>query len=266
MNHLLRQLAPVTEGGWAQLDEEATQRLGVTLAARKLVDFAGPYGWEHSASNLGRVKNLAAELPEVVSRQRVVLPLVELRSPFRLSRAELADRDRGAPDVNLRSLDEAARRIGVAENRAVFHGLEEAGITGIADGSPHTRIPLGEECEDYPRLVATAVEALRTVGIGGPYGLALSPENYTGVIETAEHGGYPLLEHLHRILEGPVVWAPGVGGAVVVSQRGGDFLFESGQDVSIGYDHHDAEAVHLYLQESFTLRIATAEAAVWLTP
>jgi uncharacterized linocin/CFP29 family protein len=51
-----------------------------------------------------------------------------------------------------------------------------------------------------------------------------------------------------------------------VSLRGGDFLFESGQDLSIGYDHHDAEAVHLYLEESFSFRVATAEAAVALTP
>jgi len=30
------------------------------------------------------------------------------------------------------------------------------------------------------------------------------------VAETAEHGGYPLFDHLHKILGGPIVWAPGV--------------------------------------------------------
>jgi uncharacterized linocin/CFP29 family protein len=62
------------------------------------------------------------------------------------------------------------------------------------------------------------------------------------------------------------VWAPGVDGAVVVSQRGGDFLFECGEDLSIGWDSHDAESVDLYLVESFTFRVATPEAAVALTP
>jgi uncharacterized linocin/CFP29 family protein len=61
------------------------------------------------------------------------------------------------------------------------------------------------------------------------------------------------------------VWAPGVNGAVVLSVRGGDFLFESGQDLSVGYDSHDADAVRLYLEESFSFRVATAEAAVALT-
>jgi uncharacterized linocin/CFP29 family protein len=101
-------------------------------------------------------------------------------------------------------------------------------------------------------------------GISGPYGLALAPAIYKGVIETTEHGGYPLFEHLRKILDGPLVWTPGVDGAVVVSLRGGDFLLECGQDIAIGYDSHDAEVVRLYLVESFSFRVATPEAAVAL--
>jgi uncharacterized linocin/CFP29 family protein len=70
------------------------------------------------------------------------------------------------------------------------------------------------------------------------------------------------MQHLQEILGGPIVWAPGVNGGVVVSLRGGDFLFESGQDLSIGYEAHDADAVQLYLEESFSFRVATPEAAV----
>jgi uncharacterized linocin/CFP29 family protein len=57
-----------------------------------------------------------------------------------------------------------------------------------------------------------------------------------------------------------------VNGAVVVSFRGGDFRFESGQDFAIGYDRHDAEAVYLYIEESFSFLVATPEAAVPLNP
>ena len=85
------------------------------------------------------------------------------------------------------------------------------------------------------------------------------------MIETTEHGGYPLFEHLRQILGGPFVWAPGVDRAVVLSLRGGDFLFDCGQDVAIGYDRHDGQAVSLYLVESFTFRVAGREAAVALT-
>jgi len=127
-------------------------------------------------------------------------------------------------------------------------------------------MPLGEQADTYPRSVAGAVEQLLQSGIGGPYGLALGPDEYTRVIETTEHGGYPLLDHLRKILGGPIVWAPGVEGAVILSLRGGDFLFESGQDLAIGYERHDAEAVHLYLEESFSFVVATPEAGVALSP
>ncbi len=266
MNHLLRGHAPISEGGWNLLDREARERLTPALAARKLVDFTGPLGWEHSATNLGRTAPLGSSPSEgVAARRREVLPLVEVRADFELRREELRDADRGAEDVDLGALDQAAHRMAVAENRAVFHGWPGS-IGGIAPASTHDPIPLGEAPDDYPQRVAGAAERLLCSGITGPYALALGRGQYRRVAETAEHGGYPLLDHLHKILEGPIVWAPGLEGAVVLSLRGGDFLFESGQDLSIGYDSHDAEVVRLFLEQSFSFRVATPEAAVVLTP
>jgi uncharacterized linocin/CFP29 family protein len=62
------------------------------------------------------------------------------------------------------------------------------------------------------------------------------------------------------------VWAPGVEGAVVVSLRGGDFVLDVGQDLSIGYLEHTAESVRLYLEESFTFRVLEGDACVCLNP
>ena len=120
--------------------------------------------------------------------------------------------------------------------------------------------------ERYPRHVAKAVEALLSIGISGPYGLALGPDGYTSLVETTEHGGLIVFDHIRQILQGQIVWAPGVQGAVVLSLRGGDFVFEAGEDLSLGYDHHDADNVYLYLEESFTFRSITPEAAVMLSP
>lgn len=266
MNHLLRSLAPISESGWKMLDDEARERLEPALAARRLVDFSGPHGWEYSATSLGRTKPLdAAPCDGVTGVQRRVLPLVEVRADFELSRTELRDADRGADDADLEALDRAAHQIAVAENKAVFHGWHGA-MAGIEEATPHAPIPLGEAPDDYPRRVAAAVERLLQAGVAGPYGLALGGEQYRLVVEGAEHGGYPLLEHLRKILEGPIVWAPGVGGALVLSLRGGDFRFESGQDLSIGYDGHDGDVVRLYLEESFSFHVVTPEAAVTLTP
>jgi uncharacterized linocin/CFP29 family protein len=266
MNHLLRSIAPISDAGWELLDEETRERAKPALAARKLVDFSGPHGWHHSATNLGRTDGLASAPSEgVAGLQRRVLPLAEVRANFELSRGELRDADRGADDTDLTALDQAAHQIATAENVAVFHGWQGV-TTGIGEASPHEQTRLGDDTDGYPRQVAGAVERLLSSGITGPYGLALGPEQYRRVVETAEHGGYPLLDHLRKILEGPIVWAPGVKGAVVLSLRGGDFVFESGQDLSIGYDSHDDEVVRLYLEESFSFHVATPEAAVALKP
>jgi uncharacterized linocin/CFP29 family protein len=131
MNHLLRPLAPISDAGWELLDREARERLGPALAARKLVDFLGSLGWEHSATNLGRTTPLdSAPCEGVAGLQRRVLPLIEVRADFELHRAELRDADRGADDTDLEALDKATHQLAVAENAAVFHGWRGA-ITGL---------------------------------------------------------------------------------------------------------------------------------------
>jgi uncharacterized linocin/CFP29 family protein len=271
MDHLLRDMAPVSAAGWQLLDAEARDRLTAHLAARRLVDVSGPHGWDHSAADLGRVEPLKSAPVEptrhdVRLRQRRVLPLAEVRVPFTVSRSELDDADRGADDLEFDDLDRAARDAALLENRAVFHGWPDAGITGIAETSPYATPVLGKDAAVYPQVVATAVDTLREAGISGPYGLAICPSGYTRIVETTENGGLLVFDHLRRVLGGgKVVRCPGLDGAVVLSLGGGDFFLELGQDLSIGYSHHDADTVSLYLEESFTFRVAEPDAAIALT-
>lgn len=265
IDHLLRDHAPISSASWALIDHEARERLISGLGARKLVDFTGPNGWQHSATNLGRVEQVdISPVVGVSASRRLTLPLTEVRSEFTLSRSELRSGDRGAQDVDLASLDEAALRMAEAENVAVFHGWEEVGMTGIASASPYADVARVGDLSDYPSRVARAVEQLLRNGVAGPYGLAVGPADYTAIVETTEHGGYLVFDHVKKILNGPIVWAPGVRGGVVLSLRGGDFLFDSGQDLSVGYDWHDRDSLHLYLEQSFSFRVATPEAAIGL--
>lgn len=265
MNHLLRDLAPVSEAGWEAIETEAKQRLSTYLAARKLVEFDGPGGWPLSAVNLGRVQDIGGPVDAVSAKLRQVSPLVELRAEFTVSRTELDDAERGAMDLDLDDLDAAAERIALAENGAVFLGYREAGIPGIIERSSHEPVALDSRIERYPNSIAKAVDVIRQSGIGGPYGLAVSPEDYTRIIETTEHGGYPLLDHLRQILGGPVVWTPGIEGGFVLSLRGGgDFVLHSGEDMSIGYVNHDSQSIRLYFEESFSFRVNEPDASVLL--
>ena len=95
--------------------------------------------------------------------------------------------------------------------------------------------------------------------------MLLGADAYTGLSETSDHG-YPVLEHVKRLVDGEIIWAPAIAGAFVLTTRGGDFGLHIGQDVSIGYLSHTDAVVRLYLQETFTFLLLTTEAAVALAP
>jgi uncharacterized linocin/CFP29 family protein len=265
MDNLFRELAPISSAAWEEIEEEAKRTLKLTLAARKLVDFTGPLGWATSAVELGRTESLrSGPRGGVEARLREVQPLVELRVPFELSRRELDSVDRGGKAPDLGAVTDAARTIAMAEDQAVFHGFPSGRIEGVAAaaGKP---MRLTADFEKYPRVVAEALSQLRNAGVAGPYGIALGPRCYTGLTETTTSGGYRVFDHVRRLLDGgPVVWAPAVDGAVVLSQRGGDFELVVGQDLSIGYLSHSEDSIRLYLEESFTFRVLAPEAAVAL--
>lgn len=265
MNDLRRELAPVTDDAWKEIEYEAQRTLKTYLAARKLVDFEGPLGWERSAVNRGRVRRLdPAPTAEVEARLRIVQPLVELRVPFELPRDELDDVTRGADDADLQAVTDAARKLAFAEDALVFSGYEAAGVTGIAPGSAHMPLALSEDYTQFPHLTTQAVEFVRESGIRGPYALALGPTPYNALLKTTAPGGFPILRHVERLVDGPIIWAPALVGAVLLSLRGGDFVLTVGRDISIGYLDHDSASVRLYLEESVTFRLLTPEAAIAL--
>ncbi|MGD9763149.1 MAG: family 1 encapsulin nanocompartment shell protein [Candidatus Binatia bacterium] len=265
MNNLRRELAPISDAAWQMIEEEAVRVLKLKLAGRKLVDFEGPKGPDHAAVNLGRFEPLKDRLVDGVEvARRHVLPLIELRTAFQLSRAELDAVELGAKDAELHPVIDAATRIAAAEDNAVFHGYPAAGIRGIDQASTHPTLPISTDYNAYPRSVAEATLLLRLAGVDGPYALALGPRCYTGLMQATGEGGYPVLQVVKKLIDGPIVWAPAVNGAILLSTRGGDFELTVGRDVSLGYLNHTDTAVELYLTESMTFRVLAPEAAVAL--
>jgi len=265
MNNLYRELAPVSDGAWAQIEEEATRTFKRHVAGRRVVDVRGPAGEAFSAVGTGHVTEIGAPGDGVGARQRQVLPLVELRAPFRLDRQDIDDVERGAQDSDWQPVKDAARQLAFAEDRAIFEGYPAGGITGMREGSSNPSAALPADVREYPRAIAEALSQLRVAGVDGPYSVVLSADAYTAVTETSDHG-YPLIEHIRRVLTGDIVWAPAITGAFVLTTRGGDFTVHLGQDVAIGYLSHTGTTVELYLQETLTFLMYTGEAAVALTP
>jgi uncharacterized linocin/CFP29 family protein len=265
MNNLHRELAPISDAAWAEIEEETTRTLKRHLAGRRVVDVQGPAGIDLSAVGTGHLRNILAQTEGIVARQREVKALVELRVPFELDRQAIDDVARGANDSDWQPAKDAARKIAYAEDGAIFEGYSDAGIVGIRQGTSNPQMTLPGDVREYPDAIAQALSQLRLVGVNGPYAVLLGADAYTALAETGDHG-FPVLEHVKRLVDDKIIWAPAIQGAFVVTTRGGDFDLHIGQDVSIGYLSHTDAAVTLYLQETFTFLLLTAEAAIALAP
>ncbi len=263
MNNLYRELAPISNAAWEQIEEEASRTLKRYLAARRVVDVPEPKGLPLAAVGSGHTQPIASPGEGVQAVQRLANALVEFRVPFTLARQAIDDVERGATDSDWSPLKEAARKIAYAEDRAVFDGYAAAGIQGIRPGSSNPSFPLPPVAMGYPAVIAQAVNQLRLAGVNGPYRLVLGADPFTTISGGSEEG-YPVLQHIQRLVDGDIIWAPGIEGGLVLTARGGDFELDLGQDLSIGYLRHTDEDVELYLQESFTFRLLTTEAVVAL--
>ena len=265
MNNLHRKLAPISEGAWAQIEEEAVRTLKRYLAARKVVDVDGPNGFDLSAVGTGHIKPVESPGEGVQAAVRKVNPVVEFRVPFELSREAIDDVERGSEDSDWQPLKDAAEKIAFAEDRAIFEGYTAAGIQGIREGSSNRALTLPASIKNYPDTIARALSELRFAGVNGPYVLVLGADAYTAASGGSDEG-YPMLHHLQELIDGEIIWAPAIKGGFVISTRGGDFKLTLGQDISIGYLSHSDTSVKLYLQESFTFQFYTSEAVVVLDP
>jgi uncharacterized linocin/CFP29 family protein len=264
MNNLHRDLAPISDAAWAQIEEETSRTLKRYLAGRRVVDVHGPAGTALSAVGTGHLSPIAAPADGITASQREVKALVELRVPFDLDRQMIDDVERGANDSDWQPAKDAARSLAFAEDRAIFEGYNSAGIIGIRQGTSNPKKSLPADVRKYPEAFAQALSQLRLVGVNGPYSILLGADCYTQLAETSDYG-YPVLEHVKRLVEGKIIWAPAIDGAFVVTTRGGDLDLHIGQDASIGYLSHTDTRVRLYLQETFTFLYLTTESAVALS-
>jgi uncharacterized linocin/CFP29 family protein len=265
MNNLHRGLAPISDAAWASLEEETTRTLKRHLAGRRVVDVQAAGDVRLSAIGTGHLKSIASPGDGILARQREVKPLVEFRVPFELDRQQIDDVERGADDPDWQPAKEAAQKIAYAEDRAIFDGYAAANIVGIRGGTSNPVMTLPADVRQYPDAIAQALRQLRLVGVNGPYAVLLGADAYTALEETSDNG-YPVLEHIKKLVKDEIIWSPAVAGAFVLTTRGGDFALHIGQDVSIGYLSHSDSVVRLYLQETLTFLLLAAEAAVAFTP
>jgi uncharacterized linocin/CFP29 family protein len=260
MDMLRKSLAPITKEAWNIINEQAKRVFNSILSARRFVDVAGPKGLNFEAVTLGRLEVPENQKGKIKYGINKVLPLVETRSSFSLDMWELDNAARGAEDLNLDTMEEAANKIGEFEEKLIYNGFPKGNVVGLKDINKYKPVKYPEKIEDLPERLSEVISEFVKSSVEGPYSLILSRNKWEKLSSFVN--GYPLKKVVKDLIRGDIIFAPAINDAFLVSIRGGDFRLTIGQDLSIGYEFHDHKNVNLYFTESFTFQIIEPSAVI----
>lgn len=255
---LYRELAPISEEVWKEIDERAKEVLMAYLSARKVVNVNGPKGLDFSAITEGRLSNLEQK-DNICYGNYQVLPLTEARIEFEMERWELDNLNRGAKDIDYTPLEKAAKEMALFEENAIYNGLEEAIIEGLKD-SVDEELELREEPKGLMEDITNGVIKLREAFVEGKLTLVVGKEAYKKIISGAS--GYPLKKRIEDLIGGNIVYSHVVDGAYLIPYNHDDLELTIGRDFSIGYQAHTNERIKFFIAESFTFRVLDPEIIV----
>ncbi|WP_350343125.1 family 1 encapsulin nanocompartment shell protein [Proteinivorax tanatarense] len=252
MDMLKRSLAPLSKEAWEEIEETTAKVLKTHLSARKVVKVDGPKGWDFNAVTNGRLELLPENNGEVKTGMYSVKPLVETRISFELDRWEMDNIIRGAKDIELDSLEEAAEKVAAFEENTIYNGYKDGGIKGLCEVAEHN-LSFGNEPNGILESISAGVLKLQHAYSSGPYTLIVGDEGWKLINKTSQ--GYPLKKLIEDFLKTEIVYSKELEGALLVPYDHEDLEMTIGQDFSIGYEGHDNKKVKLFITESFTFRV-----------
>lgn len=187
--------------------------------------------------------------------------MVEARIPFELDIWELDNAARGAGDIDLEGLENAASKIAKFEEDLIYNGFPNGLVKGLKQSSGHPVGKYPQNPEELLRMVSDALAKFKDAAVDGPYTLIVDTRKWNDIASFMK--GYPLISQLNKLLGGGIVTAPKLDNqAFIVSERGGDFKLTLGTDLSIGYEGHNAQKVQLFLTESLTFQVLDENAVM----
>ena len=219
MNNLHRELAPISDAAWADIEAEARRTFTrhVAGAARRRRDRPGGEAWPPSAPATCRSSN--RRLPGYARARRD-------RSRWWSSGF------RSSSTARPSTTSSAARRTRTGSRSRTPRSRSRSPRTGRSStASPRPASPAsgrlvepaachaaGGRAGATRPSVAQALTSLRLARGGRAVQPAAVRGAYTAVAETTDHG-YPILTHMSRVVgsDGEIIWAPAIDGAFLLS-------------------------------------------------
>lgn len=258
MDLFRRELAPIGDRGWAEIESRAKEVLVSNLFCRSFLEVEGPFGFDYSAYPLGDLSKLKNPADALGWGVRSVLPLVEVRVPFKLSLWELDNLYRGNFVVDFSSMEKAALELAEFEDKAILKGLDEACIAGL-ERSASTRIPIEATPQSVTRQLFKAMGAMISKGIKGPYVFVANPTLWAEAFSKSTES---LAELVEDAGVSEVILCPRIDKGMLLAPSRDNMKLVLGQDITIGYCCSSETEVHLYFAETFTFHVANPDAVV----
>ena len=168
MNNLHRELAPISDAAWAQIEEETTRTLKRYLAGRRVVDVEGPAASAFPRSGPAILRPSRRQARACLRDSARSSPWSRSGSPS-TSIASKSTTSSVARMTRTGSRRRTPRRESpTAEDRAIFEGYAAAQIEGIRQGTSNPIMTLPADVRQYPDAIAQALSQLRLVGVNGP--------------------------------------------------------------------------------------------------
>jgi len=249
---LYRDLAPVTNAAWEEMEDRLMEVFKNYLSARRVVKVVGPKGWDFNVITEGRLGQIKKN-GNIGYANFSVLPLTEARIEFEMNRWELDNIIRGAKDVDYEPLEQAAKEIALFEENAVYNGLADANIKGLIESAEGDPIEFGNNPNAIMEAITEGLIRLREAYQEGPYTLIVGKEAYKRIL--SKETAYPLDKRIEELIGHKIIYCHVIDGAILVPYDHEDLELTIGQDLSLGYQEHDNERVKFFLTESFTFRV-----------
>lgn len=249
---LYRELAPISNDSWKQIDERATEVLKAYLSGRKVVRVNGPKGLDFNVITDGRLTNIQKK-DGVDFGVYKVQPLVESRIDFEIDRWELDNIARGAKDIDYTPLEEAMKEIALFEDNVIYTGLRNAGIQGLNEVKTVEDIPFGKTYTEIVEAIVKGLVELRKAYAEGPFALIVNDEIYKRIITM--DSAYPLDKKIRNLINGNIIYSHVTDGAYLLPFDNENLELTIGRDLSIGYQSHTDEKIKFFATESFAFRV-----------
>lgn len=264
MEILNRTNAPFGNGVWSVIDSTVSEFLIKRLNLRATVDFDEASTYQTDSISTGEVSQVLNKNGLKV-QTREPIKMVEVKKQFKVSKKVIDDIKRGKADFDDKEFAVAANEFASIENKIILEGLKEANIEGILSNKEVNSVKV-DNTKDILKAVAKSLGTFNKEFVSGPFKLIVS-SNTLASLYTEFFDGISLKTKLDDILGADAILVNediGDDKALIISQRGEDFVYYSGLDVSIGYETETKDDVELFLIMTCAFKVYSPEAAIIL--